>query len=349
MVKKLVQSFAAFVGVKYTIAVNSGTSALEVPLRCLNNERGFLLVKVMVTGGAGFIGSHIVDSLVNEGYEVVIVDNLNTGARQNINPKARFYEVNICSPELARVFESEGPQIVCHQAAQTIISRSVADPLFDANVNILGSINLISNCLRYGVKKIIYASSGGAVYGEPKHLPANEKHPVDPLSQYGASKHTVEHYLHLYWLQYGLEYVSLRYSNIYGPRQNPAGEAGVIAIFTSQMLCGEQPTIFGKGDKTRDYTYVSDIARANVLAIRAGKTGIYNLGTGVETSDRQIFDMVAQNLGYKGDPNFAQVRKGEIYRICLDSSKAKAELGWQPLTSVKDGIAQTVAFFQSNR
>lgn len=302
----------------------------------------------MVTGGAGFIGSHIADALINEGYEVVIVDNLSTGSSKNINPKARFYEINICSPELGRIFESERPQIVCHQAAQTVISRSVSDPVFDANVNILGSVNLISNCLHYRVKKLIYASSGGAVYGEPKYLPANEEHPVDPLSQYGASKHSVEHYLYLYWLQHGLDYVSLRYSNVYGPRQNPDGEAGVIAIFTGQMLRGERPTIFGKGDKTRDYTYVTDIARANVLAILAGKTGIYNLGTGVETSDRQIFDLVAQNLGYKEDPNFTRVRKGEIYRICLDSSKATAELGWQPLTSVKDGIAQTVAFLKSN-
>ncbi|MDO8635972.1 MAG: NAD-dependent epimerase/dehydratase family protein [Dehalococcoidia bacterium] len=306
------------------------------------------MVKVMVTGGAGFIGSHIVDALLNEKHDVVIVDNLSTGSRKNINPGARFYEVNICSSDIAHVFESERPQIVCHQAAQTVISRSVTDPLFDANVNILGSVNLISNCLRYGVKKLIYASSGGAVYGEPEHLPATEQYPVNPLSQYGASKHTVEHYLHLYWLQHGLEYVSLRYSNIYGPRQNPSGEAGVIAIFTGQMLRAEQPTIFGKGDKTRDYTYVADIARANLLAMPAGKTGIYNIGTGAETSDRQIFDIVAQNVGYKGEPKHSPVRKGEIYRICLDSSKAKAELGWEPLTSVKNGIAQTVGFFKGN-
>lgn len=306
------------------------------------------MVKVMVTGGAGFIGSHIVDALLNEKHDVVIVDNLSTGSRNNINPGARFYEVNICSSDIAHVFESERPQIVCHQAAQTVISRSVADPLFDANVNILGSVNLISNCLRYGVKKLIYASSGGAVYGEPEHLPATEQYPVNPLSQYGASKHTVEHYLHLYWLQHSLEYVSLRYSNIYGPRQNPSGEAGVIAIFTGQMLRSEQPTIFGKGDKTRDYTYVADIAQANLLAMPAGKTGIYNIGTGVETSDRQIFDIVAQNVGYKGEPKHSPVRQGEIYRICLDSSKAKAELGWEPLTSVKNGIAQTVGFFKDN-
>lgn len=297
----------------------------------------------MVTGGAGFIGSHIVDALINEGYEVVIVDDLSTGSSQNINPRARFHNINICSHQLANVFEVERPQVVCHQAAQTVISRSVADPVFDASVNILGSVNLISNCLHYGAKKFIYASSGGAVYGEPKYLPADEKHPVEPLSQYGASKHTVEHYLHLYWLQHGLEYVSLRYSNIYGPRQNPSGEAGVIAIFAGQMLRGERPTIFGKGDKTRDYTYVSDIARANLLAVTAGKTGVYNLGTGIETSDQQIFDMVCRSLGYKGDPEYAPVRKGEIYRICLDYSKAKIELGWQPLVPAKDGIAHTVS------
>ena len=305
-------------------------------------------MKVLVTGGAGFIGSHIVDAMINEGHEVVIADNLSTGQRQNINPKARFYEVNICDPALERVFKLENPQIVCHQAAQTVISRSVSEPIFDANVNILGSLNLISSCLRYGVKKVIYASSGGAVYGEPKYLPVDEKHPVDPLSQYGASKHTVEHYLHLYWLQHGLEYVSLRYPNVCGPRQNPSGEAGVVAIFTGQMLRGERPTIFGKGDKTRDYTYVSDIARANVLAMSAGKIGIYNLGTGVETSDQQIFDMIAQNVGYKEAPDYAPVRKGEIYRICLNFSRAQAEFGWQPLVSLKEGLAQTVAFYKKH-
>ncbi|MBI4288684.1 MAG: NAD-dependent epimerase/dehydratase family protein [Chloroflexi bacterium] len=303
-------------------------------------------MKVLVTGGAGFIGSHIVDALLAEGHDVAIVDNLSTGSRRNVNPKARFYEADICSSDLGKVFELEKPQVVSHQAAQAVISRSVADPLFDARVNILGSLAIICNGLEFGVKKIVYASSGGAAYGEPKHLPVDEGHPVNPLSQYGAAKHAVEHYLHLYWLQNGLEYVALRYPNVYGPRQNPLGEAGVIAIFTGQMLRGERPTIFGKGDKTRDYAYVDDIARANVLAMKAPAVGILNLGTAAETSDRRIFDLIARVVGYGEEPNYAPVRKGEIYRICLDYSKARAALGWQPLVSLEEGLARTVAHYR---
>lgn len=310
-------------------------------------SRGTPKLKVLVTGGAGFIGSHIVDALVGEGHEVAIVDNLSTGFTENINPRARFHEVDICRPELARTFDVERPQVVIHQAAQAVISRSVADPAFDAQVNILGSLNIISCCVQYGVRRIVYASSGGAVYGEPGYLPVNEDHPVNPLSQYGAAKHAVEHYLHLYWLQKGLAYVALRYANVYGPRQNPYGEAGVVAIFTGQMLRDEQPTIFGKGDKTRDYTYVGDIARANLLAMATSKTGIFNLGTGAETTDRQMFDYIARHTGYRGEPRYAPVRQGEIFRICLDISRARAQMGWSPLIPLNDGLARTVSYCQA--
>jgi len=179
----------------------------------------------------------------------------------------------------------------------------------------LGSLNFILNCVRFGVRRIIYASSGGAVYGEPQYLPVDEKHPINPLSQYGVSKHSVEHYLYLYGLQYGLNYVVLRYPNVYGPRQNPDGEAGVVAIFASQMLRREQPTIFGSGEKTRDYTHVSDVVAANLLAMERGNNAIYNIGTGVETSDKEMFHTVAKVLGYSGNPIHAPVRTGEIYRI----------------------------------
>jgi UDP-glucose 4-epimerase len=196
------------------------------------------------------------------------------------------------------------------------------------------------------VKRIIYASTGGAIYGDPEYLPADENHPVNPIAEYGVSKHTVEHYLHLYSIIRGLEYVALRYSNVYGPRQNPYGEAGVVAIFAIQMLTGKQPTIFGPGDKTRDYTHVSDIVEANIVALGKGKNAIYNIGTGVETSDQEIFDTLASVLGYKGNPIYAPVRKGEVYRISLNCAKAQKELGWSAKISLKEGIAATAEYYR---
>jgi UDP-glucose 4-epimerase len=305
-------------------------------------------VKVLVTGGAGFIGSHIVDALIEQGYQVVVVDNLATGFLENINPGARFYKMSISDAELTNIFEQERPEIVSLQAAQMVIAKSVDEPIFDAQENILGSLNVILNCTRFGVKRIIYASSGGAIYGEPQYLPVDEIHPINPLSQYGISKHTVEHYLYLYGLQYRLNYVVLRYPNVYGPRQNPDGEAGVVAIFAGQMLRGEEPTIFGSGDKTRDYTHVSDVVAANLLAMERGNNAIYNIGTGVETSDREMFDTLAKVLGYSGNPIYAPVRTGEIYRICLDATKAQKELGWQARLSLEEGLVQTVSYYQAH-
>jgi len=304
-------------------------------------------MKVLVTGGAGFVGSHLVDALIQQGHRVVVVDNLSTGCLENINPAAMFYNVDICSPELDKIFEKERPELVNHQAAQTVIQRSMEDPAFDAKQNILGGLNLILQCLRFGVKKIVYASSGGAVYGEPKYRPVDESHPVNPVSYYGVSKHTIEHYLHVFCLEYTLRYVVLRYSNIYGPRQSPKGEAGVVAIFTRQMLQGEPPTIFGKGDKTRDYVYVSDVVTANLLATGKGENSIYNIGTGVETSDQEIFNLLAELTGYQGSPHYAPVRKGEIYRSCLDYSKAQKEIGWQPRFLLREGLTETVNYYRS--
>jgi len=223
----------------------------------------------------------------------------------------------------------------------------VAEPIFDAEQNILGSLNVILNCLKFGVDKLVYASSGGAIYGEPQYLPADEKHPINPISQYGISKHTVEHYLYLYSALYGLNYVVLRYPNVYGPRQNPEAEAGVVAIFARKMLKGEQPTIFGLGDKTRDYTFVSDIVAANILAMESGRNGIYNIGAGKQTSDQEIFDIVAEVSGYEGATHYAPVRKGEIQRICLDYTKATRELGWLPRVGLEEGVRKSVDYYKS--
>jgi len=304
-------------------------------------------LKILVTGGAGFIGSHLVDALLERGDEVVVVDNLSTGCRENVNPQSKLYELSIGDPGLTEIFERERPDIVSHHAAQIDLRRSVNEPLFDAQENILGSLNVIINSVRYGVNIFIYASSGGAVYGEPQYLPVDENHPINPTSQYGVSKHTVEHYIHLYALQHGLNYVVLRYPNVYGPRQNSLGEAGVVAIFTRQMLGGERPTIFGSGDKTRDYTHVSDVVAANLLAMERGGNAICNIGTAVETSDQEIFDTLAAALGYDGPPLYTSVRPGEIQRICLDWSKAERDLGWRPQLLLKEGIAKTVAYFKA--
>jgi UDP-glucose 4-epimerase len=304
------------------------------------------VMKVLVTGGAGFIGSHVVDALIQRGYQVVVVDNLSTGRLENVNPAATFYQVDIRTPKLERIFEEERPEIVNHHAAQTVIQKSMEDPVFDARQNILGSLNLVLQSLRLGVKKIVYASSAG-IYGEPKYRPVGENHPVTPISYYAVSKHTVEHYLHICHLENSLSYAVLRYANVYGPRQSPEGEAGVVAIFARQMLQGERPTIFGKGDKTRDYVYVADVRMANLLAMEKSVNGVYNIGTGVQTSDQEMFDLLAGLTGYKGNPDYAPVRKGEIYRICLDYSKAQKEIGWQPQFSLREGLTETVNYYRS--
>jgi UDP-glucose 4-epimerase len=303
-------------------------------------------LKILVTGGAGFIGSNVVDALISLGHDVAIVDNLSSGLKKNLNPEAKFYEIDICDKKLSEVFEREKPRVVNHHAAQIDVRKSGEDPIADAEANILGSLNVITNCVRFGIKRVVYASTGGAIYGDPQYLPADENHPINPISQYGVSKHTFEHYLHLYSIIRGLEYVALRYSNVYGPRQNPYGEAGVVAIFAIQILTGKQPTIFGPGDKTRDYTHVSDIVAANISALDHGSNAIYNIGTGTETKDQEIFDTLASVLGYKGKPVYAPLRKGEVYRIALDCAKARKELGWVPKLSLREGIAQTAEYYR---
>ncbi len=298
-------------------------------------------MKVLVTGGAGFIGSHIVDALLERGAQVVVVDNLATGFRKNVNPNAAFYQISILNKKLAHVFRAERPDIVIHEAAQTDVSCSVKDPMYDARVNILGSINVLENCIKFKVGRVIYASSC-AIYGTPQFIPINEEHPLNSISPYGVSKQTVEKYLHAYHETFGLDYCALRYSNVYGPRQNPGGEAGVVAIFTKQMLSGRQPKIYGKGDKTRSYVFVQDIVRANLLALNCKQSGIFNIGTTEETTDQRIFDLVSNSCSYNSGPAYVEERPGEIRRMCLDAGKALKHLGWAPLTQLETGIDQTV-------
>ncbi|HJW89806.1 MAG TPA: NAD-dependent epimerase/dehydratase family protein [Anaerolineales bacterium] len=304
-------------------------------------------MKVLVTGGAGFIGSHVVDAYLAEGYHVVVVDNLSTGRLSNLNPAAKFYQVDIRSPQLSDVFEAERPDFVNHHAAQMDVRRSIAEPVLDADINILGSINLLECARRSMVRRLIYISTGGAVYGEPEYLPCDEEHPIKPICQYGASKHTVEHYLYMYQQNYGLDYTVLRYPNVYGPRQDPHGEAGVVAIFTGQMLAGEKVVINGDGEQERDFVYVGDCARCNLLAATTENyNSIYNLGTGRGTNINEIYEALVPLTGYKRQAVYGPAKLGETRRIFLDANKARQSLGWAPSVSLEEGLEQTVAYFR---
>ena len=305
------------------------------------------MAKILVTGGAGFIGSHVVDLFVAQGYEVVIVDDLSTGRASNLNPAAKFYQVDIRSPQLREVFEAEKPDYVSHHAAQMDVRRSVAQPLFDADINILGSINLLELAKEFQVKRLVYISTGGAVYGEPERLPCDESHPINPICQYGASKHTVEHYLYMYYVNYGLRYTVLRYPNVFGPRQDPHGEAGVVAIFTGRMLAGESITINGDGEQTRDFVYVGDCAQANLLALTIDhEPGIYNLGWGRPTSINEICSVLVNVTNYSLPVQYGPAKVGETRHIYLDASKAKKDLGWEPTITLEEGLEKTVGYFK---
>ena len=306
------------------------------------------MAKFLVTGGAGFIGSHLVDRLINDGHHVAVVDDLSTGSPDNLNPNAAFYEIDVRSKGLDAVFDKEKPDHVNHHAAQMDVRRSVREPMFDADVNVLGSINLIENCLRHDVKKVVYISTGGAVYGEPDYFPVDESHPIRPLCQYGISKHTVEHYLYFYGHTYGMRYTVLRYPNVYGPRQNPFGEAGVNAIFIGKMLRGETPTIFGDGEQLRDYVYVSDIVEANIASLGRGDGQVYNIGSGIGTSVNQIYEKLQQIMGVSTPPDYSEARTGEIQKTYLESSKAKRELGWSAQIGFDEGLRKTVDWFRTH-
>jgi UDP-glucose 4-epimerase len=303
-------------------------------------------MRVLVTGGAGFIGSHVVDALVDAGHHVAIVDDLSTGKRANLNPKATFYQADIRDENaLETIFAQEQPEAVCHQAALANVREAMAQPVRYASVNVLGSLTLLEMCRQHGVQRFVYASTGGAVYGEPQSLPVNEEHPINPLDPYGASKHHVEHYLYLYRHNYGLRYTVLRYANVYGPRQDPYGEAGVVAIFTNKMLAGETPTINGTGEQERDFVYVGDVARANLLAL-TGAEGIFNIGTGVGTTVNQVYQGLRAATGYQGPVHYGPAKAGEVYRIYLDVRKAARELGWTPQVTWDEGLRRTVASFR---
>ncbi len=303
-------------------------------------------MKILVTGGAGFIGSNIVDRLINLGYKVIIIDDLSTGKERNINPSAKFYKLDIQDPKIEDIFRDEQIDIVNHHAAQIDVRKSVADPMFDTRVNVLGSINLLQLSVQYNVKKFIFASSGGTVYGEQKVYPAPEDHPTQPICPYGINKLSIEHYLHYYWTDYNLNYIVLRYANIYGPRQDPRGEAGVVAIFINKILKNEQPIINGDGKQTRDYTYVDDVVEANILAINSPVTGIFNIGTGIETSVNELFSMIVKLMKVNVKEVHGPAKDGESRRSCVDGTKAKEILGWQPKINFEEGIKQTMKYFE---
>jgi UDP-glucose 4-epimerase len=305
------------------------------------------VLKILVTGGAGFIGSHVVDALIDQGHSVAVVDDLSTGKRGHVNPRARFYELDIRSPELSDVFGLEKPELINHHAAHVDVRLSVADPLHDAEVNVLGSLNLLECARQHGVSDFLYASTGGAVYGEPTHLPCDEHHPLNPISPYGVSKLTVERYLAFYGHAYGLRYAILRYPNVYGPRQDPFGEGGVIAIFGRQMVRGEPVLINGSGEQERDFLYVSDVVRANLLVQDTLQGQTYNLGTGVGTSVNKLFNTMSSITGYSREPTHGPPKPGETFKICLNAGKARRDLGWEPLVRLEEGLERTLDHVQS--
>ncbi len=303
-------------------------------------------MRILVTGGAGFIGSHLVDRLVREGHTVSVVDNLVTGKKRNLNREAKFYKTDIRSSTISKIFERERPEVVAHYAAQMDVRHSVADPIFDANVNIVGLLNIVQNAVKFGVRRVLFASSGGAVYGEQEVFPAPENHPTRPLSPYGITKITGEYYLYFYKQVSGLDYAAFRYGNVYGPRQDPHGEAGVIAIFSEKLLRGEQPVIYGTGKQTRDYVYVDDVVEANLLALDRPTTDAFNVGTGRETSVNELFRLLVRLTGSKAKETHGPERPGEQFRSVVDASKIGRVLGWAPKVPLEEGLRRTVEYFR---
>ncbi len=300
--------------------------------------------QVLVTGGAGFIGSHVVDALVEREYRVAVLDNLSSGVRANVNARAEFYQGDITDPDtVERVFERVRPQLVDHHAAQISVSESAKDPIFDARTNIVGSLVLLEACRKHGVEHFTFASTGGALYGNPAAIPADEHTPILPLSPYGAAKASVETYLRMYRATWGLHSVALRYANVYGPRQSPHGEAGVVAIFAGKMLAGQDPVIFGSGEQERDFVYVGDVAAANVAAIGARLEGSFNVGTGKGTSVNDVASALAAACGFSRRPMYSPERPGEVQRITLDAQLLTKAVGWEPKIDLQQGLAQVVA------
>ena len=304
-------------------------------------------MKILVTGGAGFIGSHVVDGYVAAGHDVLVVDSLCTGKRENLNPKARFHQLDILEPKTAELIRDERPDVLNHHAAQMDVRRSVADPLFDARTNVLGTIALLEAARQAGVKKVLFVSSGGAVYGEQETFPAPETHPTWPVSPYGVSKRSGELYCHFYLAEYRMPFVAFRYANVYGPRQDPHGEAGVVAIFSGKMLRGEPITVNGDGTQTRDYVFVGDVARMSVLALQREATGPVNIGTGVETDVNQLAGTLLEVSGSRSEVRHGPAKSGEQRRSVVDVRHAADVFGWRPEVSLRDGLARTVEFFRA--
>lgn len=305
-------------------------------------------MKILITGGAGFIASHITDAFIEEGHDVTVLDDLSTGFEKNLNAKAKFVKMNICDPDIEGLFENGKFDLVNHHAAQMDVRRSVADPAFDANINILGTINLLQSSVKHGIKKFMFASTGGAVYGEQLFFPANEEHQTNPVSPYGISKLSVEKYLYYYHNEYGLKHTILRYANIYGPRQNPFGEAGVVAIFCNKLLNGEQPIINGDGKQTRDYVYVQDVVKANLLTLNDETSSVYNVGTGIENNVNELFSKLNKIIGNNQVEKHGPPTLGEQKRSVISSEKLFDKLNWKPSIMLDKGLKDTVAFFEKN-
>ena len=303
--------------------------------------------KALVTGGAGFIGSHLVDRLLSEDYQVAILDDLSAGKLRNLNPGATFYHTDITQSAVDEIFSREQPDLLFHLAARVSVTHSAQNPVDNAEVNVLGTLRLLESARRAGIDKFIFSSTGGAIYGNPEENPCSEATPPAPLSPYGLSKYVAEQYIDLYHRLYRLNYTNLRYGNVYGPRQDPEGEAGVIAIFIQNMLDRDQVRIFGDGYQERDFVYVDDIVEANMLAIHGGNNRTLNLGSGSGTSVTSLFEFLKAEVGYQLDPEHRPRRHGEVNAISLDSTQAREHLGWSPRFSLEEGLRKTVEYYGS--
>lgn len=304
-------------------------------------------MRILITGGAGFIASHVQDAYIAAGHDVAVLDNLVTGNKRNLNPKAKFYEADIAGPAVEEIFKEFKPELVNHHAAQMDVRKSVSDPAYDARVNVLGFINLLEAAKNHGASKFIFSSTGGAIYGEQEYFPADEKHPRNPASPYGLSKLVGEEYLKLYERLYGIRHVILRYANIYGPRQNPHGEAGVVAIFCQKLLAGATPVINGDGKQTRDYVFVEDVVRANLAALRPDLQGVYNIGTGIE-SDVNALAAVLGRLAGKKSFEHGPAKPGEQRRSVISSAAAEKAFAWRPQVGLDEGLAKTFEWFKEH-
>jgi UDP-glucose 4-epimerase len=303
-------------------------------------------MKVVITGGAGFIGSNITDFLIQKGFEVVIIDNLSHGKKEYINSKAKFYNCDIRDSEILEIFQREKPQVLIHEAAQISVPNSINDPINDASINITGSLNLLEACRKTGVKKVIYPASA-AIFGEPEYLPIDEKHPLNMMSGYGVTKHTVEHYLKVYKSLYGIDYVVLRYANVYGPRQDSSGEGGVVAIFSEKLIKDEIPYIYGDGEQIRDFVYVKDVAKANFMAITSGDNEIFNVSTNHKVSVNDLLMVINSVLRKKIKAVYTDERPGDIKNSYMSYEKIKKALGWTPDYNLQSGIRETIEYYKS--